>query len=431
MRNTYQITEYGSFVAEKQLEGFVSLPQHTFDALESFVLTNRSKDTDALELLGLSAKKGIGKVITAKNYVGVITMTDGTTIEILPKVFSNETYTEAAVKKLLVDMLKSLKDSPYKSLQTSNVSIEKMSIFEVFVRMFVDEVLFIEKRGLKSGYETLQSNEAVFKGKLKVSDHIKYNFAHRERSFVEYDEFNTNRPENRLIKTTLLYLYRVSQNPKNRVDIKNLLNSFSEVNESTDIAGDFDKYVPDRNMKDYTTALMWCKVFLLGKSFSVFSGSEVAFALLFPMETLFESYIAQKLRKYLNPKEYTVSAQDRSYHLFDYPRQFLMKPDIVVKRKSDGAIFLLDTKWKLLSQAKANYGISQADMYQMYAYQKKYQAKNITLIYPVTDTLDADRNITFRSNDGVLVTARFVDLFDLPHSFSMITESMKDNKYER
>lgn len=63
MRNTYQITEYGSFVAEKQIEGFVSLPQHTFDALESFVLTNRSKETDALELLGLSAKKGIGRVI--------------------------------------------------------------------------------------------------------------------------------------------------------------------------------------------------------------------------------------------------------------------------------------------------------------------------------------------------------------------------------
>lgn len=313
----------------------------------------------------------------------------------------------------------------YKSLQTSNVNIEKMSIFEVFIRMFVDEVLFIEKRGLKSGYQRIQSNEAVFKGKLKVSDHIKYNFAHKERSFVEYDEFNTDRPENRLIKTTLLYLYRVSQSSKNRVDIKNLLNSFSEVSESTDITGDFNKYVPDRNMKDYTTALMWCKVFLLGKSFSAFSGSEVAFALLFPMETLFESYVAQKLRKYLNPKDFTVSAQDRSFHLFDYPRQFLMKPDIVVKRKRDGAVFVLDTKWKLLSQAKANYGISQADMYQMYAYQKKYQAQNITLLYPVTDTLNTDRHIPFQSNDGVLVTARFVDLFNLPLSFSLITEKMK------
>ena len=416
MRNTYLIKEYGSFVAEKQIPGYTTLPQHTFDALEAFILANRGKDADALELLALSARKGIGKIITARNYVGVITMTDGTTIEILPKVFPN--HSEDAVKKLLINMLRTLKDSPYKTLQTSHVNVEKLNIFEVFIRMFVDEVLYIEKRGLKSGYQTVQSNEAVFKGKLKVSEHIKYNFVHKERSFVEYDTFHIDRPENRLIKTCLLHLYRVSQSAKNRVDIKNLLNSFAEVSASADIAGDFEKCVPDRNMKDYATALLWCRVFLLGKSFSAFSGSEIAFALLFPMETLFESYIAQQLIKHLNPNEFTVSAQDRSYHLFDNPRQFLMKPDIVVKRKQDGAVFILDTKWRLLSPTKANYGISQADMYQMYAYQKKYQAENVTLLYPATDTLTPDKQIPFQSDDGVLVTARFVDLFDLSHSLS-------------
>ena len=418
MRNTYLITEYGSFVAEKQIPGYTTLPQRTFDALEAFVLANRGKDADALELLALSARKGIGKIITARNYVGVITMTDGTTIEILPKVFSSTAYTEASVKKLLIDMLRSLKDSPYKTLQTSHVNIEKLNVFEVFIRMFVDEVLYIEKRGLKSGYQTVQSNEAVFKGKLKVSEHIKYNFVHKERSFVEYDTFHIDRPENRLIKTCILHLYRVSQSAKNRVDIKNLLNSFAEVSTSADSAGDFEKCVPDRNMKDYATALLWCRVFLLGKSFSAFSGSEIAFALLFPMETLFESYIAQQLRKHLDPNEFTLSAQDRSYHLFDNPRQFLMKPDIVVKRKQDGAVFILDTKWKLLSPAKANCGISQTDMYQMYAYQKKYQAESVTLLYPATDTLSPDRQFPFQSDDGVLVTARFVDLFDLSHSLS-------------
>ena len=418
MRNTYQITEYGSFVAEKQISGYTTLPQRTFDALEAFVLANRGKDADALELLALSARKGIGKIITARNYVGVITMTDGTTIEILPKVFPN--HSEDAVKKLLINMLRTLKDSPYKTLQTSHVNVEKLNIFEVFIRMFVDEVLYIEKRGLKSGYQTVQSNEAVFKGKLKVSEHIKYNFVHRERSFVEYDTFHIDRPENRLIKTCLLHLYRVSQSAKNRVDIKNLLNSFAEVSASADITGDFEKCVPDRNMKDYATALLWCRVFLLGKSFSAFSGSEIAFALLFPMETLFESYIAQQLRKHLSPNEFAVSAQDRSCYLFDDPRRFPMKPDIVLKRKQDGAAFILDTKWKLLAPAKANYGISQADMYQMYAYQKKYQAESVTLLYPATDTLMPDQQITFQSDDGVLVTARFVDLFDLDRSFLTI-----------
>ena len=89
MEPVYQITEYGSFITGKKVDGYITLPPHTFEQLESFILTNRSKDADALELMGLSARKGIGKVITARNYVGIITMNDGTTIEILPKVSSS------------------------------------------------------------------------------------------------------------------------------------------------------------------------------------------------------------------------------------------------------------------------------------------------------------------------------------------------------
>lgn len=163
-------------VSGKQVDGYSTLPEKTFEQLENFVLSNRNKETDALELLSLSAKKGLGKVITAKNYVGIISMNDGTTIEILPKIFSKTSYSVAQVKKLLVDMLKTLRNSPYKSLQTSQVDIEKMNIFEVFIRMFLDEVLFIVKRGLKSSYETISENESVFKGKLLFSEQIKHNY---------------------------------------------------------------------------------------------------------------------------------------------------------------------------------------------------------------------------------------------------------------
>ena len=167
-------------------------------------------------------------------------------------------------------------------------------------------------------------------------------------------------------------------------------------------------------MKDYSTALLWSRVFLMGKSFTSFSGSEVAMALLFPMETLFESYIAVLLKKKLGYADFSVSAQDKTYHLFDEPgKKFLMRPDIVVKRKSDGAVFILDTKWKILADSKSNYGISQADMYQMYAYQKKYGANHVTLVYPKTDKVASETGIEYRSDDGVTVRICFLDLFDV------------------
>ena len=175
MSKTYQITEYGSFVRDKEVFGCTSLPADAFDALENFVLSNSSNDADALELMGISARKGVGKIITAKNYVGVITMDDGTTIEILPKIYSNETLSDdeekvkGRVKKLLIDMLKTLRNTPFKSLQSTNVNIDKLNIFEIFIRMIVDEVFFIVKRGLKCDYETVQSKESVFKGKMVFS----------------------------------------------------------------------------------------------------------------------------------------------------------------------------------------------------------------------------------------------------------------------
>ena len=424
MRKTYPITEYGSFVRDKEVPGSISLPSNTFDALENFVLSNSTDDADALELMGISARKGVGKIITAKNYVGVITMDDGTTIEILPKIYSHEAFTDGKVKKLLVDMLKTLRNAPFKSLQTTNVNIEKLNIFEIFIKMFVDEVFYIAKRGLKCDYETIQSNESMFKGKMIFSSQIKHNYAHKERSFIEYDEFNTNRPENKILKATLKYLYKNTTSSKNKSDIKTLLSVFSDVDASKDYLSDFSKIVPDRKTADYQTALLWSKVFLMGKSFTSFSGSEVAFALLFPMEMLFESYIAVHMKKMIAQSEYTFSAQDKTYHLFDTPKKFLMKPDIVIKNKSLDQVFVLDTKWKVLSDTKANYGISQSDMYQMYAYQKKYQAQNVTLLYPLTDNVEQKNNIRFVSKDGAEIKVRFIDLFDLKNSLVTITNEL-------
>lgn len=428
MGKTYQITEYGSFSRDKKVFGYTSLPQDTFDALENFVLTNCSEDDAALDIMGISARKGVGRIITAKNYVGVITMDNGTSIEILPKIYSNETVTEGKVKKLLIDMLKTLRNAPFKNLQNTNVNIEKLNIFEIFIRMFIDEVFYIVKCGLKCDYETLQSNGNVFKGKMIFSGQIKYNYAHKERCFVEYDEFNTNRAENKILKSTLSYLHKNTSSSRNKTDIKTLLTAFNDVDESKDYKSDFDKIVPDRKTTDYQTALLWSKVFLMGKSFTSFAGSEVAFALLFPMEILFESFIATKLKKALSGTGYTLSAQDKTYHLFDVPIKFLMKPDIVIKNKELKKVLVMDTKWKILADAKANYDISQADMYQMYAYQKKYHSECVTLLYPLTEKVEQNKEIEFLSNDGVLIKVRFIDLFDLTPSLDKLIEEFEGNE---
>lgn len=420
----YRITEYQSFTCDKDFPGYKSLPKKTFEEMKRFILSNQSEEDDLLELMGISYRKNLGEVITAKNYVGIITMKDGTSIEILPKIYdetleSEEKQHEAA-KKLLINMLRTLKNSPFKSLQSSNVDVAKLDIFEIFIRMYIDEVFAIVKRGLKSNYETIVENTAFFKGKLKVSEHIKHNVAHKECSYVEYDDFNQNRPENRLLKAALEYLYKRTVSSKNKKDIKTLLGAFSSVESSINYETDFNKIVKSRDTREYEKALAWCQVFLKGKSFTSFAGSEVSIALLFPMETLFESYIAAKLRHMLDAKLYRVSTQDKGKYLFnwlngDKLNRFQLRPDIVVERLSDKKLFVMDTKWKVISSElrQQNYGISQSDMYQMYAYQKKYNAEHVTILYPKTDKMNGVDMLTYEAEDQVTVRAAFVDVMNV------------------
>ena len=126
----------------------------------------------------------------------------------------------------------------------------------------------------------------------------------------------------------------------------------------------------DRSTKEYDMIMRWSRVFLLGKSFTTFSGTTNARALLFPMEKVFESYVSQQLRKVMAGTGWEISTQDKGCYLFDSPKQFALRPDIVIIR-DDGSKIIIDTKWKSLTdKPRINYGISQADMYQMYAYAK-------------------------------------------------------------
>ena len=429
MAASYRIREYESFTKQVNMSvtGFHVLPEKVFDSLERFVLENKPQDDyQAWEFLSVSVKHGL-KVISAKNYVGVITMNDGTTIEILPKL---DRADEAETIRVFRDMLCSVKNLPYKTFKESNVMSDRMTLFEVFIRMFLDEVGKLIKRGLKFGYVYREENELFLKGRIDFNRHLKANLTHKERFYVCYDEFEANRPENRLIKSTLRYVKQKTHDFNNLRDSRRYLMILSDVDESDNFERDFTRCSDDRNMMEYDTVLKWCRIFLMNKSFTAFRGNDVAFALLFPMEQLFESYVTDQIRRYLDVKQYHVTAQDKRYYLFDSPRKFSLRPDIVVSNKETKTSVVLDTKWKMLSPQHQNYGISQADMYQMYAYHKKYKPEKVILLYPFNLSFnDSAQIIKYRADEteSVQICAAFFDLLDVKKSLKRIKELIKND----
>lgn len=413
----YTITEYSRFTRGTSAYGYQALPEKTFDALEAFILANNTDTgTEAVELLSLSARRGVGKIITARNYVGLITMADGTVIEILPKIVGGD-IAEGDTKRIFLEMLKTLRDVTFKDFNVSHLHTDRLSLFEIFIKMFLDEVTILTKQGIKAAYTPVEANERFYKGKLLASQNIKYNLVNKERFFVRYDDFNINRPENRLIKSTLRFLSKATGNGRNRQNATRLLTFFDGVEYSASYDSDFSKCFVDRSMHHYDKALSWCRVFLCGNSFTAFSGSDVALALLFPMEKVFESFIEAKLRKHIK-NGVTLRTQDARYSLFDSPaRAFSLRPDIVLE--FDGHTVVLDTKWKLLSDNVRNSGISQSDMYQMYAYGKKYEADSIVLLYPYSEAI-SKTDIRYASDDKVKVDVAFVDLRNADGSISKL-----------
>ena len=362
------------------------IEEKTFEVLEKFILENE----ETAQYLKITTKKGHGKVLQAQNYVGVIQTKDGTTIEILPKIsnLKDDVKTEdnpkpktkeQKSKEILIKMLKTLKNSPFKNFNVANVQSSKMPLLEIFISMFLEELSKLIKRGIKSDYITQEENLKFLKGKLLIGEQIKHNTIHKERFFVQYQEFRSDRVENRLIKTTLQYLYKKSKSNKNQQRIREFLFVFDEIEISYDIKNDFSKVKLNRQMKDYEQVLLWCKTFLLENSFSPYKGNDVAFALLFDMNLLFESYVGDYLKK----KGFDVSLQDTGKYLVESHNKFALRPDIVINRKTEGkTVIIADTKWKNITEEK---DISQADMYQLFAYGKKYNNNQLYLIYPKND----------------------------------------------
>lgn len=424
MDRVIQIKEFQNIISKKDYEneGNKYLPEKDFKELISFIeeFVGSEEETDVMDFMKVYKTKdrNLGTVVKVNNYVGLIQLKSGYKIEILPKIdFTDEENNKT--KAIFLKMLRSLKDFSGKNFKNADLKISKMNLYEIFINMYLNDVRTLVKNGLKSTYVTKEDNIKFYKGKLQVSQHIKMNLAHKEKFYMAYDEFLVDRAENRLVKATLLKLQKLTNSSQNSKEIRQLLIAFELVETSTNYEKDFSKISIDRNTKDYTNLMRWSKVFLFNKSFTSFSGKVSSRAILFPMEKIFESYVAQQVRKKFLPNNWEVSIQDKGYHLFlENSRPiFSLKPDIVLRKENK--IVILDTKWKrLIPESRKNYGISSVDMYQMYAYAKKYEENGIIpeiyVIYPKTK--DMIETKYFESNDGVKVNIFFIDLVNIEES---------------
>ena len=385
---TKYLIEFEKFRPEDDKDLFKAVDAFTrenFAAVE-FLKPGRDKKSDFLQ---------------AQNYVGIIQTKSGDSLEILPKIHDNDNgNNKEAVensKRILLRMLKTLKNHPFKNINIANLKSLNLPLLEIFILMFLDEVSKLIKIGIKSDYVELEDNLKFLKGKLKISEQIRKNIVHKERFYICYQEFSIDMAENRLIKSALEFLYKRSKSSKNQRLIREYLFIFDEISSSSDINADFSRLKLNRQTKHYEQALLWSKIFLQNKSFGPYRGNDLAIALLFDMNVLFESYVGNFVKK----KFPGTALQHSEKHLIENPRSFRLRPDIFLEGK-----FIADTKWKIV---KSRDDISQADLYQLYAYGKKYEYGRLYLVYPRISGVD-QKAMKFKYENNMWLNVLYFDL---------------------
>ena len=437
MTNLLEVREYDTITCNVDFKDkgyedsscFRYLERKYFEELEHFIKDYYSDEShaDALDFMKVGYKKFVGDTITFNNYVGIIELPSGFQIEVLPKIpFDDGDVDYKKTKRIFLNMLRCLEEFEGRAFGSASLNLDRMNLYEIFISMYIKETQMLVKHGIKSNYIQKEENLPYYKGKLNVSQHIKENIAHKERFYMRYDEYQVNRAENKLVKAVLLKLQKITRSADNAREIRRLLTSFELVDVSVNYDKEFSQVSLSRDTKDYEFLIQWAKVFLLNKSFTTFSGDIAGKAILFPMEKVFEAFIARWVKAFfeaVSPETINVSAQDKGYYLFDEPKRFRLRPDIVV-RCNEGDKYrkvIMDTKWKKLNSNRGvNYGISQSDMYQMYAYSKKYNTPEIWLIYPFHPGVTELKNISFselqNEYKAVNVNVFFVDLADYKKS---------------
>lgn len=370
------------------------LDHHLYDRLRKFDRTDREARDRVFDWSDGYAR--------TTQWVGVVHV-PGLQIEILPKV---DTLTEAEAdpdsaeaqyeaRRNLLYMLSVGGDVPVRSRDVARLATRQAPLSETLSAIFADRLRQELLRGPERAYQEHEANLRSFKGKLLVARQTLSNAAHRERFYCRFDEFSEDTLMNRIFRASCSVLLEVTRTPATQDVLRQCMLLLDGVADTTIQEADFARIALNRQNERFEDVLRFCRLLLAGRTPTVQAGGTRTFSLLFDMNKVFERFVAAFLRRYVAPRLDGVQvfphAGSRKRHLMesDGAGVLRLEPDVLVEGPGNRRL-VMDTKWKLLSPGRRRRGgVAEADLYQLYAYTRRYGCERSVLLYPYTTGLEA------------------------------------------
>jgi 5-methylcytosine-specific restriction enzyme subunit McrC len=259
--------------------------------------------------------------------------------------------------------------------------LEQAPLIDALASIFFDELLRLVKAGLHRTYASECDNLQTIKGRLLIGEHVARNSGRMDRALCEFDELTADVGPNRVLALALKTMRPWLSQSDSQRRWAELMAAFEGVGQASphEVKG----ICLTRQTSRYRDALRFAQWIIDMMSPALRGGSEVAPAMLFDMNVLFESYVAACLARQA-PPGVEVLPQHNAMHLDRTSGKiaYRLKPDIVVTRGRE-VLVVADTKWKVLEEDTfGRIRPTSADMYQMNAYGSAYRCQEMALIYP-------------------------------------------------
>lgn len=311
--------------------------------------------------------------IQFSSYVGVVQI-PGLTIEILPKADNVPGKHYHLWRNVLIDMLIQCKVVNYSTIGTASLYLRRGSILDVYVAAFLEEVDTLCRRGLVKQYRPVEGNINCWKGRTHFAKHLRNHLIHQERVYAVHQVYDHHHRLNQILWQALRIIPGLTAQPALLTHVQLLINQFPELDNLPITSSTFNHVQYDRNTSRYRNAIDHAQLLLCNYIPDLQYGTYHSFMLLFNMDSLFEAFVYQQLKKVANQQDIQVNRQVSK----TFWAKNKIRPDIVVHHKKSGKKYVIDTKWKKLRSHQP----AAEDLRQMYVYNQYFNATKGLLLYP-------------------------------------------------
>lgn len=363
-----------------------------------------------------------GNYIRARNYVGFIQLNNNH-IEIYPKVFKEQPANSKLILQHLFFWFDYCRKWKFPFTRSKLDTLDNIDMPELIIYLMASKMLEIVSEQPIALYEQVEESLYTPRGRINFSRYLSSGFVRGNQHIIEcdYEPFVFDNRLNRVIKYTSRLLLNKTKFTENQNILQELIVILDEVNDQPCSYYELESVVLSPLFEAYVDVVDICKTVLQNLMYSNQQYDLSQWSLLFPMEYVFEDFIAGFLENKFSTK-WKVEYQKSNMNLSSNPEAFNMQHDIFLTSRNDiTKSIIIDTKYKLRDRNfkdDKKKSIAQQDMYQMVSYALRRGCNNVLILYPnIGESINEADTFTIKSGfpeqDEICITAAEVPFWSL------------------